>query len=118
MRPVDAVPASGVLVPFPIHGEALLVKLADTLRNRDRDAHSGRDPLLLKMSRRPGLRLAIDHIAYVEFDTDRAAYHVVIEAASDTKVTLDTTDFDTLVRFVAQYVTERPSEPTTLEAVS
>jgi hypothetical protein len=115
---IDAVPTSAVLVPFPIYGEALLVRLADALRNRAADARSGRDPLLLKMSRRPGSRLAIDNIAYVEFQPDRAAYHVVIEAASDTKVTLDTTDFDTLVRFVAQYVTDRPPEPATLEAVS
>ena len=105
-------------MPFPIYGAALLVKLADALRNRTADACSERDPLLLKMSHRPGSRLAIDNIAYVEFHADRAAYHVVIEAASDTKVTLDTTDFDTLVRFVAQYLTERPSELASLEAVS
>jgi hypothetical protein len=108
----------GVLVPFPIHGEALLVKLADALRNRVAGTCSAHDPLLLKMSRHPGTRLAIDQSAYVEFDAARATYHAVIEATSDTKVTLDTTDFDTLVSFVAQYVTERPAEPATLESVS
>ena len=105
-------------MPFPVHGEALLVRLADALRSRVAGSCSERDPLLLKMSRHPGSRLVIDQNAYVEFDSDRAAFQAVIEAASDTRVTLDTTDFDTLVRFVAQYVAERPAEPATLEAVS
>lgn len=118
VRGLEAVATSGVLVPFPIHGEALLVKLADVLRNRLANPRSERDPLLLKMSRDPTSRLAIDDAAYVEFLSDQATYHVVIEAGSDTKVMLDTTDFDTLVRFVAQYVTERPAELATLEAVS
>src|SRR6202022_1225935 len=62
----DPAATSGVLVPFPIHGEALLVKLADALRKRAADICSERDPLLLKMSRRPGSRLAIDQTAYVQ----------------------------------------------------
>jgi hypothetical protein len=116
---VEATATGGVLVPFPIHGEALLVKLAEALRNRVVDTRSGRDPLLLKISRHHlGSRLALDQTAYVEFHSDQATYHMVIEAASDTKLTLDTTDFDTLVKFVTQYVTERPAEPATLEAVS
>jgi hypothetical protein len=111
-------PVHGALLQFPIHGEALLVRLADVLRSRVVDRSCERDPLLLKMSRCPGSRLSIDRAAYVEFHTERSAYHVAIEAAPDTKVTLETTDFDTLVRFVMQYLTERRSEATTLEVAS
>jgi hypothetical protein len=111
-------PERGILLCFPIHGEALLVKLADLLRKRIADRGPRPEPLLLMMSRCPGSRLSIDRTAYVEFDADRCAYHVAIEAAPDTKVTLETTDFDTVVKFVVQYVTERFSGPAALEVAS
>jgi hypothetical protein len=113
---------SGILLQFPLRGEALLVKLADLLRKRIANSEASRgperDPLLLTMSRCSGARLSIDRTAYVEFIANRSSYHVAIEAAPDTTVTLDTTDFDTLVKFVVQYVTERLSEPATLEVTS
>jgi hypothetical protein len=120
---------SAVVLAFPLRGEALLVRLAELLRRRvaDRATGSGmeRDPLLLMMSRSPGSRsrypgsrLSIDRCAYVEFDTDRSAYRVAIEAAPDTTISLDTTDFDAVVNFVVQYVAERRSAQTVLEVAS
>ncbi|MHC4043471.1 hypothetical protein [Bradyrhizobium sp. 23AC] len=111
-------PDTGTVLHFPIRGEALLVKLADLLRKQVASRAPERDPLLLVMSRRPGSRLSIDRVAYVDFLADRSTYHVVIEAAPDATITLDTTDFDTVVNFVMQYVTGRNSEPVALEAVS
>ncbi|MGO4712926.1 hypothetical protein [Bradyrhizobium sp. 2TAF24] len=103
------------ILPFPIHGEALLVKLAAALRDR----FGGREAsLMLALDRGVHSRLTIDQAAYVEFHGVRGTYHAVIEAAADTTVMLDTTDFDTLVRFVMQYVTERPADTATLEAAS
>ncbi|MDB5608146.1 MAG: hypothetical protein JWP25_5046 [Bradyrhizobium sp.] len=118
----DQAAPSGILLQFPLRGEALLVKLADLLRMRIANSPASRgpehDPLLLTMSRCCGSRLSIDRTAYVEFIANRSSYHVAIEAAPDTTVTLDTTDFDTLVKFVVQYVTERLSEPATPEVAS
>lgn len=109
---------SGVLLPFPFRGEALLVKLADQLRSRIAHRRLDRDPLLLLISRCPGSRLSIDRAAYVEYLTDRCMYYVAIEAQPDTRVTLETSDFDTVVQFVVQYVAERLSETVPLEAAS
>lgn len=105
-----------VVLRFPLRGEALLAKLAEVLRMRIADVGPERDPLLLTLSRCPDSRLAIDRIAYVEFQADRSAYRVTIQAAADTKVTLDTADFATTVNFIAQYVADRVSAPATLVA--
>ena len=105
----------GVILQFPLHGEALLVRLADTLRSRIAINPTGgaaeRDRLLLTMSRCPGSRLSIDACANVEFDAGLSVYRMTIEAAPDTTVTLDTSDFDTLVNFVVQYIAERLPAP-------
>jgi hypothetical protein len=112
----------GVILQFPLHGEALLVKLAETLRSRIVVSPARRgtecDPFLLTMSRCPGSRLSIDARAHVEFDAGLSVYRMTIEAAPDTMVTLNTTDFDTLVNFVVQYIAERLSTPATLEVAS
>jgi hypothetical protein len=115
---VSGTPENGVLLRFPIHGEALLVQLADLLRKQVASCGLERDPLLFMMSRCPGSRLSIDRIAYVDFLADRSAYHLVVEAAPDAKIRLDTTDFDTVVKFVVQYVAYRNSGPMALEAAS
>src|SRR5450756_2005521 len=110
--------SSGVILPFPIHGEALLVKLAEVLRNRVADRGPEWDPLLLQMSRCPRSRLSIDRRAYVEFHQDCSNYRAVIEMAQETTVILETADFDTLVDFVLQYVMGRLAQPAALEAAS
>jgi len=84
----------GVLLPFPIHGEALLVKLADLLRSRVGDCGPECDPFLFAMSRCPRARLSLDRTAYVEFDAERVEFRAVIEAVPKTKVILETADFD------------------------
>jgi hypothetical protein len=109
---------SGVLLQFPVRGEALLVRLADLLRSRIADRGLDQDSLLLLISRCPGSRLSIDRSAYVEFLADRCVYCVAIEAQPDTKITLETTDFDTVVKFVVQYIAERLSEKVFLEVAS
>jgi len=113
MQRDDAV-TSGVLLPFPIHGEALLVKLADLLRSRIGDRGPQRDPFLFSVSRCSCSRLSIDRVAYVDFDADRAEFRAAIEAAPQTKVILETADFDALVDFVVQYVSARLAESTTV----
>jgi hypothetical protein len=110
--------ATGVILPFPIHGEALLVKLAEGLRSRVADRGSEAEPLLLQLSRRPRSRLSIDCKAYIEFEPDRLEYRAVIEASHETRVILETGDFDALVEFVLQYVEGRLNQPAALEAAS
>jgi hypothetical protein len=114
----DHASQSGVLLQFPVRGEALLVRLADLLRSRIADRTLECDPLFLLISRCPGSRLSIDRSAYVEFLADRSVYYVAIEAQPDTRVTIETADFDTVVRFVVQYVAQRLSEKIVLEAAS
>jgi hypothetical protein len=108
----------GVILAFPIHGEALLVKLAEVLRNRVADRCPESDPLLLVMSRYPRSRLSIDRRAYIEFYQNCSEYRAVIEASHETKVILETADFDALVDFVLQYLMGRLAKPAALEVVT
>jgi hypothetical protein len=115
--PIDAVP-NAILLPFPVRGEALLARLAELLRNRIADRRLERDPEFLRISRCPGYRLSIDESGYVEFLADRFVFCVAIEGQPGTRVTVETTDFDTVVTFVVQYVAARVSENVSLEAAS
>jgi hypothetical protein len=110
---------TATVLAFPIHGEALLVRLADQLRNHVSNRVLESDPFLLVMSRR-GARscLTIDRSALVEFDASSVSYRVVIEATPDTTITAATTDFDTAVKFVAQYVGDRLADAAIAETVS
>ena len=109
---------SATILPFPIHGEALLVGLAERLRNRIIDRGPESDPLLLLMSRGPRSRLVIDRAAHVEFHRECCEYRAVIEASPGTRVILETVDFDALVDFVLQYVVARLAQPAALKAAS
>ncbi len=111
-------PQTAILLPFPIRGEALLVRLAELLRQRVAGRTPWHNSFVLTMSRTPRSRLTIDHATYVEFDPRRATYCVVVEAAPDTTITVDTTDFDTAVKFVTQYVVDRLSDAATVEIAS
>jgi len=108
---------SGLILPFPIHGEALLVKVGDVLRGRCADSAMAWKPLL-QMSRCPRSRLSIDRDAYIEFHQDRGEYRAVIEASQATRVILETADFDDLIDFILQYVAGRLAEPAGLEVAS
>lgn len=103
-------PGSGIILPFPIHGEALLVKLAELLRNRVADGRPLADPLQLTISRCPLSRLSIDRKAYIEFHPHGSEYRAIIGPDPATKIILETTDFDTLADFVMQYILTRLAE--------
>ena len=107
-----------ILLPFPIRGEALLVRLAETVRDRVHFGVSGDDPFILTISRSPRLRLSIDRAAYVEFRAESASFHLTIDAAPESRVTLETTDFDTLVKFAVQYVAAEHRDLCNLEVAS
>lgn len=109
---------TGVVLPFPLRGEALLVRLADLLRERLAGLPSDADPFVLAMSRRPRALLSIDRSAYVEFHADREAFHLIIDVTPDARVTLETGNFDTLVRFVLRYVAERGHDAGAVEVAS
>jgi hypothetical protein len=111
-----AEPACGDVLLFPIRGEALLVRLADVLRSRLAQQRPDHDPLLLTISRSPGSRLLIDGAAYVDYLSDSSTYRAAVEAKPDTKVIVETSDFDTLVRFIVHYLTDRLSDPAATEA--
>ncbi len=65
---------TAILLPFPIRGEALLVKLADQLRDRIASSVTKRDSFILTMSRCSYSRLIIDGAAHIEFLADTAIY--------------------------------------------
>jgi hypothetical protein len=108
----------GIVLPFPLRGEALLVRLAELLRRRVAELVPQCERLSLTLSHHPALRLSIDESAYVEFDAPSAEFNLVIEAPSGTRMIIQTTDFDAVVKFVLQYVVEKLSDDAVLEAAS
>ncbi|AUC99487.1 hypothetical protein CWS35_09525 [Bradyrhizobium sp. SK17] len=106
----------GEVLPFPVHGEALLVKLADVLRRHVARRQPADDVLLLTISRSPWVRLSIDAAAYVDYLSEIGTFQAAIEAGPDTKVILKTTDFDALASFVTQYVNEKLTDRGSTEA--
>jgi len=106
----------GEVVAFPLHGEALLVKLADALRRYVAGREPVDDPLWLTISRCPWARLSIDASAYVDYLSEIETFHAAIEAGPDTKVILKTTDFGALASFVTQYVNDRLRDRASVEA--
>jgi hypothetical protein len=118
-EPVGDLGPQAVLLAFPIRGEALLVRLAEGLRDRlPPSALKEADPFLLTLSRGARPRLSIDREAYVEFHAENATFHLVIDASPESRVTLETTDFDTLVKFAVQYVAEERRDLRSLEVAS
>jgi hypothetical protein len=107
-----------IVLPFPIHGEALLVRLAELLRDRVGNRCSVREPFLFAISRQPWSRLTIDRMSYVEFAVGRAEFRLAIEVAPNTSITITTFDFDALVEFAVQYVSARLADARALEMAS
>jgi hypothetical protein len=117
--PVKAKPlVAGKLLPFPIRGEALLVKLAQQLRRRVDELAPTSSRLSLTLTHQPYLRLLIDGDSYVEFDTTSSQFELVMEAPGGTRLILQTLDFDAVVKFVLQYVSERLADDVRLEVAS
>lgn len=105
------------ILPFPVRGEALLVKLAEVLRRRVSEL--GRtEGLLPTLSHGPDLLLWIGDDAHVEFDARRSEYDLTIAAPGGTRMIIQTADFDVLVTYVLQYVVERLSDENRLEVAS
>ncbi len=108
----------GIVLPFPLRGEALLVRLAELLRRRVAELVPQCERLSLMLSHHPALRLSIDESAFIEFDAPSAEFNLVIEAPSGTRMIIQTTDFDAVVKFVLPYVVEKLSDDAVLEAAS
>ncbi|GKQ53272.1 hypothetical protein [Bradyrhizobium sp. Ce-3] len=108
--------ARGEVLAFPVHGEALLVKLADVLRRHVAGREPADNPLRLTISRYPWTRLSIDAAAYVDYLSEIETFQAAIEAGPETKVILKTTDFDALASFVMQYVNDRLTSRASMEA--
>jgi hypothetical protein len=107
------------VLPFPLRSEALLVRLAELLRNRFAGWQPAGDQPLFAITRVPRSRLMIDRATYVEILNDGGPiFVVVIEAGSDTRVSIETLDLDVVVGFIMRYVGEKLSDTTRLEVVS
>jgi hypothetical protein len=109
---------SSVVLPFPIRGEALLVNLANELRDRVTAGELEDDPFLATISRGRRPRLSIDRDAYVEFNAEDESFHLKIDAAPVLTLTLETKEFTRLVEFVFQYFAERDRGLRQVEVVS
>jgi hypothetical protein len=101
---------TGAVVQFPFHGEALLAKLADDLRETFGREALERDGMHLEMSRGPSSRLSIDDAACVEFRGGQLGYRMSIDVSFGTMIALETLEFETVVEFVGQYVAARLSD--------
>jgi hypothetical protein len=104
---VNQAGGDAAVLRFPIRGEALLVNLASTLRERAQGVEVSEDPFWLTLSRAPRPRLSLDRNAYVEFHAEDSTFHLKIDAVPASRLTLETTEFVTLVKFVLQYLAER-----------
>jgi hypothetical protein len=107
------------VLPFPIRGEALLVRLADLLRKRFGGGEYGGNLLLFEITRTPRSRLIIDRSAYVEIlDEFGPIFVVAIAAAPDTTVSVETADLDVVVGLIMHYVGDKLGDPVRFEVVS
>jgi hypothetical protein len=115
---VGELPSAAAVLPFPIRGEALLVRLAEGLRSNVGHGQPLQDPFLFALSRRPQSRLTLDRQSYVEFIAGRAEFRLAIDVAPNTSIAITTGDFDALIEFVVQYVSTRLAEAPALEVAS
>jgi hypothetical protein len=108
------------VLPFPLQGEALLVTLAHVLRERFGGEGPDCDPSLFTISRGASCRLMIGRAAYVEFHKDKSKvpFRVAVEAEPDTIVSVQTSDFNTVIRIVVHYVRHELRGSTKFEAAS
>jgi len=98
--------ATGQVLVFPLSAEAQLLRIAEGLRSRVGPSCST-DDVALELSRRSGACLKVDADTTVDFDGARGVFRVVVEATYDTRLTLQTKQFDAVVNFLAQYLLER-----------
>jgi hypothetical protein len=103
-------PKRSVLLPSPIPGKALLVKLAPVLPNHVADPQPNRDPLLLTILRCPPLCLSVDRAVNVEFRDESSAYPIAVDISLSRRVSVEAADFEAPVEFIAQYVATQVGE--------
>jgi hypothetical protein len=115
---IEAAPAGGIILPFPVRGDALLVKLAEVLRRRIAVPGTSGDGRLPVLSHEPELRLWIDDDAHVVFDARRSEFDLTIETPGGARMIIQTADFDVLVTYVVQYVADRLSGDHAVEVAS
>ena len=111
VKPRESGAMTATVIEFPLHGEALLVKLACELREQFGEQALQRDGMVLEMSRYPS-RLTIDDAASVEFRGAQGGYRLSIEVSSGTMIALETFEFEMVDEFVGQYVAARLSDDT------
>lgn len=105
-----AAPTANTVVAFPEAGLLRLERLARELRESF-ERYGSIDALFafdMIGGHRP--RLRVDESACVTWNSDDNAYHVVIVSTPDTRITLDSSDFATVERFVRLYVVGRLTE--------
>jgi hypothetical protein len=111
-----AVTGGGVVIAFPDSARLRLERLARELRQsfeRGGFARGGGDSLFaLDVTAGPRPRLLIDQAAFVACNAEAQAWQVVVDHGSDTRVTLDSSDFGSVERFVRLYIVGRISELT------
>lgn len=98
----------GAVVAFPLSGHTRLVQLAQGLKQPFVDLGlADCEPLILQV--RGGARpcLWIDSTAYVEFRGPELGYLAVFNDAFETRMTLETLDFDAIARLAHTYIAAR-----------
>ncbi len=100
-----SVPQLATVVPFPLNGRGVLLKLARELGDA---AEAGvadvDDPVLLTLARGDNQRLLIDSTAYMEIGQEPLPYRVVLGDAFTTRITLETADVTEARGFISQYL--------------
>ncbi|WP_322516779.1 hypothetical protein SR870_04120 [Rhodopseudomonas palustris] len=94
------------VLEFPIRGDARLVGLAGMLAKWMAPAELEEDPFRLKLLNGRRRSLSIDRDAYVEHRAEDGSFQLVIDSVRF-RLTLETSDFALLVKFVLQYCAEQ-----------
>lgn len=103
-RDGDCDESSAEVLQFPVHGQAVIVELANRLRRRLHGQGASEGQLLLTLSPSPDIRLRLDASTYVEFVPASAKYRLAVQMAPDSSLVLETTQLDTVAEFAIQYV--------------
>jgi hypothetical protein len=97
----------GTIIAFPRSGQVELVQLAEDLRRRfyslGLDDH---DPVQLRVDGGAQPCLWIDNTAYVEARSS-GAYRLVLNDAFETRITMETSDVESIGDFVRHYIIAR-----------
>jgi hypothetical protein len=103
--------SGGIVISFPDTARLRLERFARELR-QGFDRCGGGNLFVLNVTAGPRPRLWIDQTAFVECDIEAGAYQAVVDHGHDTRVTLDTSDFTSIERFVRLYIVGRISDLT------